>query len=195
MKYICKRVHGEATVLQDTDSDVKLFVPDDKHGLIMGCVHTSFAPFLSAIPDTECFVAPIPEYHFCPDKGSQHEKQKHFTIQIPHSSDEVQQLQVYHGDIHKKIPFKKVTREPGSCYFSVVKGTVSVQTNSFSQFVCASCGNNCKGQLRSLIFGSVFPFEDEHKSVIRVHAASSLFKLKDFQYVFEVRFFKPCSVY
>ena len=90
---------------------------------------------------------------------------------------------MYHGDIHKGTLFTRMDPR----LYTADNDFVYIRTKHFSQFICTSCENSCKGQLRALIFGSVFPFENEHKSVVRVHVGSSLFSIKDFQYVKKVR--------
>ena len=56
------RVRGNRAVLQGPKSDVKLQVPPGLHGLISGHMHTDPTPFLHAIPESECLVAPIVDY-------------------------------------------------------------------------------------------------------------------------------------
>ncbi len=177
LKYFCKRVHGQKTRLQDENSDVILFVPEDKHGLLIGCIHTELTPFLTTVPDTECFVSPVPEFQFFPD-ATQGTTRKHFTVQIPYSGGSIDQLKVYHGDIYRKIPFTRLANADFDCHPS--KNAVDIHTRHFSQFICTMCKNDRKAQLRALIYGSVFPFCNEYKSVLKVHLGSSLYVLRDF---------------
>lgn len=82
--YICKRATGVPTDLQEENSEVKIEIPANVLGLVFGHTHTSFIPFLGHVPDSECFISPIPEYQFIPDKDQTLGPETWFKIHIPH---------------------------------------------------------------------------------------------------------------
>ena len=165
-KYICKRVYGTASIMRDINSEVELCISDCVKGLIIGHIHTSFTHFIDLIPDKECFVSPIPEYHILPDRSIFNNSYREFIINIPHRihrKNHLKSLRVWHGDIHKRHPFKlipEVISDSGERVgprFSVTSENIIISTTGFSQFFCTSCEKTCDGQVKAMLYGSVTP--------------------------------------
>ena len=189
-KYVYRRADGRATILKDVKSEVQLHVPDDVCGLIVGHAHTSFRPFLDYVPRKECFVSPIPEYHFIPDEGKDEGPAPWFTIQIPHriKSKILKSIRVRHGDIHKNVPFKLVPKQLTvpkglDVWYKVTNKNVILYTTHFSQFVCTTCEKSCKGQVKTMVFGSLFPYNNDHVTTVSIHMGSTLYDIADFRKV------------
>ncbi len=183
-KYICRRASGLPTVLQDLDSDVKLHIPEETYGLLIGCVLTSFASFLSVVPEDECFVAPVPDFTFIPDEQPNAQQDPEFSVEIPQTlGDSASEfICVRHGDIHKREPFELLSSSTTPRY-TVDSSKVTVSTRSFSQFVCTSCHTLCRNRLKALIFGKVFAHNGTPRASVRAYLASNLYGIKDFRKV------------
>ena len=63
MVQIVKLVKGEPCVVQAQNSQVKLQIPEGVHGAILANIHTNHARFVRHVPENNCLVSPICEYH------------------------------------------------------------------------------------------------------------------------------------
>ncbi len=186
-KYICKRVQGQATTLQDNNSEVKLHIPAGAHGLVLGCVHTSFERFLSVVPEEECFIAPVPDYVFIAD-DKVNVSEPEFCLQIPCTlSKETlsKSVKVRHGDIHTGKIFQLISDSSFSDgpFYEVVSGHVNVYTRHFSQFICSSCEATCKNHLKAITFGDVFKCNEHWVAGVRLYIGNNLYNIADFSKV------------
>ena len=75
--------------------------------LVYGHANTGLQHFLPHIPEDECLVAPIAEYH-CVYKNANQDKNEYlFEIMVPHcvrDRDALSSIRVRHGDIYKNKP-------------------------------------------------------------------------------------------
>ena len=106
--YICKRAYGKETVVRDLNSEVELHVPDLVKGLILAHTYTSFTQFLDIIPEKECFVSPIPEYHFFLGKNHLNCHDGEFRITIPHRTKKKQPAGINSGVTWRHIQTKSI---------------------------------------------------------------------------------------
>ena len=58
-----KLVNGKDCVVQADNSQVKLKVPKGVNGAILSNIHSNHARFMHHIPENDCLLAPICEYH------------------------------------------------------------------------------------------------------------------------------------
>ena len=188
--FICRRAYSKATVFRDKDSEVHLDVPDGARGIVMGYTHTSFISFADHVPGTECFVSPIPEYHFIPDDNQKETSEIWFKIHIPHrikNPDHLKAIRVRHGDIHGDAPFQFVPLTGDgpelNCFYEVQTSHIVIHTKHFTQFVCTSCKEVCTGYLKTLVYGSMKPFNNQYITELRFHIACSLYDIDDFRMV------------
>ena len=174
------RVHGESAVLQGPGS-VQLHIPEGLLGFISGHAHTDPTPFLDHIPESECLVSPIVEYncsfsYSCPIGL--------FKIKIPHCVENKKHflhIRVWHGDIYKKIPFHQRST------FTVNAQYITIQTSTFSQFICthAGCQESCYGNPKAFIFGRITPLRYlPIYSALRIYMCSPLYDISDFKQVY-----------
>ena len=74
-------IHGSAVTIQALHSDVILHVPDGVYGIILGNIHTDHWRFRHLIPENDCIISPICEFHF---HGSTIQPKPKFRLLIPH---------------------------------------------------------------------------------------------------------------
>ncbi len=188
--YIGTAVHGYRSILKGDNSSVKLEIPKGLFGTIKCCIHTDIAPFLSQIPQSECLVAPIPEYHFTKSAHFQREEILPFRVlmQTPFNKMNKATFRLRHGDIYNspKKAFDIVQKEPMStdiCCYSIEDGRIVIMTRTFSQFICTSCQKVCNAGARAFIFGGITKTPARIYTNIRVYLCGYLFKLDDFKMV------------
>ena len=181
--YFGVQVLGTGGILQSKASEVLLYIPKEVYGFIYGYIHTDPGPFLQYIPKTHCLVAPIVEYHYAANCITN--TQPWFKIKVPHrirKKQDLQFIQVRHGDIHKGIAFTKL---PSRSSFFLVDGKyITICTRHFSQFIYTSCKRTCEYQGVAFIFGkvSVWP-GNPLKAALRLYLCSHLFSIKDYSEV------------
>ena len=193
-KYICRRVEGRAAVLKDVESEVELKIPEGLHGLVIGHIHPSFSHFFDIVPNKECFVSPVPEYKFIPDKTNKNVSTGNwFQIVLPHRIKEkyVKSIRVRHGDIYNDVPFRVIppkkqdhsSHNDLECFYTVTSSNILIYTRSFSQFVCTSCKKTCRGKVTVLVYEKLFWCDGHMVASLRIRLGSNLFSIKDIRKV------------
>ena len=158
--YTGMRVFGQGGVLQCPDSTVELLIPEGLEGFIMGHVHTDAKRFIHAIPNEECVIAPVVEYHVSIKRLNVTSSM--FRIKIPHCLTKTKDLGsvvVRHGNIHVNRKFEKLPLP--AFFFEVGEKFITIYTSSFSQFVCTSCNKTCYGQGKAFVFGNILQYPDK----------------------------------
>ena len=194
MRYICRRCDGNSTILKDIYSAVRLDIPEWVHGLIIGHTHTFFSPFLAVIPESECFISPIPEYYFMPDEDHATEPEGFFNINIPHglrSQKFLESTRVRSGDIHHDSDFRIIpsqselseTGKSSTCHYHVNETNIVIHTKHFSQFICTNCEKPCQGEVRAVLYGSLSPCNLELLVEMKLYVTSNLYGLWEFMRV------------
>ena len=185
--YACIRVKGNAAVLQGPNSATELHIPKGIDAFITGYSHTNATPFLHEIPDGECLVSPVADYHIIYKGGKSEEKW--FKIRIPHcvrNVDDLKHIRVRHGDIYRNIPFTDAPSES----FYVLDTDIIIYTTHFSQFICTSCKKTCHRDGKAFVFGAVSPPKClPVTSALRLYLCSPLYRITDYKMVC---FFATC---
>ena len=78
---IVEIIHGSALTIQALYSDVILHVPDGVYGIILGNIHTDHGRFRHLVPENDCIISPICEFHF---HGSTIQPKPKFRLLVPH---------------------------------------------------------------------------------------------------------------
>ena len=175
------RVYGTGTVLKAPDSDVRLNILPDVEAFVYGHAHTGIQHFLPHIPEDECLVAPITEYH-CDYKNENQDKSLNlFKIIIPHcirDRDALSSIRVRHGNIYKNKPFQKIS------WFRVDESYITIYTNEFSQFICTSCQRICHGQGIAFVFSNLIKYPSlQPLSSVRIYMCSPLYNINEYRKV------------
>ena len=194
IRYICRRCDGRSIVLNDIDSLVRLDIPEGVHGLIITHTHTFFSPFLTVIPESECFISPVPEYCFIPEEDHATEPEGLFKINIPHSlksQEFMRSTRVRSGDIHDSSDFRiippqselSVTAGTSTSHYFVNETNIVIHTKHFSQFICTNCKKPCQGEVRAVLYGSLSPCNLELLVEMKLYVTSNLYGIREFMRV------------
>ena len=164
---------------------MRLHIPPDVEAFIYGHAHTGIQHFLSHVPEDECLVAPITEFHcLCKDKN-QVKNEDPFKIVVPHcviGRNALSSIRVRHGEIYKNKPFKIMHL----LHDRVDNSYITIYTSSFSQFICTSCQRVCHGQGKAFVFGNLIKYPSlQPLSSVRLYMCSPLYNIKDFRKVRE----------
>ena len=175
--YTGMRVFGQGGVLKCPDSAVELLIPAGLSGFVMGHIHTDVKPFIHAIPNEECVIAPVVEYHVT--MKTLKAKSSRFQIKIPHcltKPEDLETVVVRHGYIHTNRKFEKLPL-PAS-FFELDEKFITIYTSSFSQFICTSCNRTCYGQGKAFVFGNILQYPDKRPTAsVRLYVCSPLYQL------------------
>ena len=185
-KYIGTVSREEVGTLQGPDSDVILHIPGSVNGVIIGCVHTNLSEFVGVIPEEECIIAPMTEYHYYPFKGEETLKEQKFIINIPHCLPEESQwddVKVRMGD-SKFVTIERLNESTQQeTYFTVDENFIAISTSHFSK-ICPSCRQHCcYDKAILLVFGSLQPLPISAASV-RPFFCGIHYNIEDYRQVF-----------
>ncbi len=194
MYYGASSLHDQLT-LTPPNSGVSLLVPEVT-ATILCHIHTSPSAFLHIIPDSECLIGPIPEFHSTIHRANKLPPNTWYTIKIPHcirKKDKLKYIRVRHGDIHKSSQFSLVpfhTTDPKTIdanidsYYCTDTQYVTIHTRHFSQFICTTCEKICDGKAKAFLFGSHLPVEVPFMITnVRVYVCSPLYEIEDYRKV------------
>ena len=81
---IVRLIRGRSCTIQRTDSDTLLHIPDGVYAALLGSIHTDPNKFRHHIPQKDCLVAPICEYHLQPFLGQLLPEDAKYKICVPH---------------------------------------------------------------------------------------------------------------
>ena len=205
MVRIVTLVKGEPCVVQAENSQVKLHVPKGVHGAILANIHTNNARFIHHVPDDDCLVSPICEYHLQQPYREQslHERLKipipphlpedpKYQIDIPHIVKDVDNvrphIRVQHGNLHSGKPALE-THSLENCKsnisFDIDEDYVTIHTNHFSGYIVSAKCINCCGQKANVhLFASLRNIpEATPLATAKVYLSSIHSDIKDYQCV------------
>ena len=194
-KYMATVTQGEAVTLQAPDSDVSLSVPKGVKSVIVGRIHTNYTRFKNAIPNDECIIGPMVEFH-SQELGAENIGHSQYRIKIPHcvkKKEHLSAIRVRCGDIYKPDSFReienKIKTDGSSACYEVDDKFITIHADHFSNFICTSCSKVCDALIVAFLFGYLVPVPKGRRTAVKVksYLCSSLYKIKDFQ---TVRVFK-----
>ncbi len=185
----------EELTLTAPNSGVSLHVPKTT-ATILCHIHTSPSAFLDIIPDSECLIGPIPEFHSIVHGVNDSYLDTWYTIRIRHciqNKDKLKHIRVRHGDIYKTGQFSMVPCHTTDlknidasidCYYHADTEYVTIHTRHFSQFICTTCEKMCDGKAKTFLFGSHLPVEVPFMITnVRVYVCSPLYDIEDYRKV------------
>ena len=204
MVRVVKFVDGEPSIIQAENSQIKLHVPKGVYGAILANIHTNYARFLHHIPDDDCLVSPICEYHLQkpyqelilgktievkflkprPDGVK-------YRIQIPHIVKDVDKVQslirVRHGNLHNDVLLEKLSPQTqgGNISLDVNEEFVTINTNHFTGYIVTAKHINCCGKSANIhVFGSLRNIPKARPlATVKVYLSSIHSNIKDYQFV------------
>ena len=188
-RYVGTVCLGKARKLQAPGSDVSLEIPKGSRGVYVMGVHTDVSKFKNVIEDKECFVSPVVEIlHKTEDDIEEPESH---TIRIPHCLDasKLQLIQVRRGRSFSNAPFQHISPKhkvhTNDAGYIVDHNYITIFSRKFSEFVCTSCNNTCKGTIRLFLFGNLNAWGRKNVTTVKMKSflCSPLFMIDDFRQV------------
>ena len=197
--------NGRACVVKSKNSQVKLHVPERVHGVILANIHTNHARFMHHIPDNDCLVAPVCEYHLQEpyrelvlDKTVKvqvlptNPEDIKFRIQVPHIVKDPENvrphIRVRQGNLHsrvttlEKFSFK---HRNSKISFDIDENYVTIHTNHFSGYIVSVKHINCWAKYANVhLFASLrnIPIESP-LATVKVYLSSIHSNIEDYQHV------------
>ena len=186
---------GKAKTLQAPKSDVSLNVPDGVHAVLKGCVHTNHLRFKKAIPENECIISPMVEFHEHPLGNKENQSKPQYIIRIPHCIPDKthwKYIKVRYGDISSDNPFTYIPKKKpwnkwriGPVFYEIDQYFITIHTTHFTDFICSVCQNLCcLHAVMLFLFGSIRT-PAPSRSVVEIHPflCSFLYNIKDYRHV------------
>ena len=205
MVRVVKLVNGDPCVVQAENSQVKLHVPKGVCGAILANINTNHSRFMHHVPENDCLVAPICEYHL---QKPYHEvvlgkrikvenlqpnlEDIKYRIEIPHIIKDVEKVQphirVRHGNLHSGIPaLEKISPKTfgGNISVDIDEDFITIYTNHFTGYiVTAKCINCCGKSAYAHVFGSLRNIpETRPLATVKVYLSSNHGDIEDYQFV------------
>ena len=190
---IVRLVSGQPCLIQGNNSDVILRVPHGVHGAILAKIHSNYDMFNHHIPQNNCLLGPICEYHLECALGKPHRKGAKFLIQVPHIVRDIEStrkcIRVRHGKIRGEAPLEVENQlmesQDGDVAYDINDRYVEIHTTHFSGFlVTAECLKCCATSANVLLFGSLSNIPHaEPLATLRVYFSSLHSEIKDFHSV------------
>ena len=182
---IVRLIKSKPCIIQGTNSDTLLHIPQGVYAALLGNIHTDPTKFRHHIPPNDCLVAPICEYHLQPFIGRILPPNTKFKIQVPHivrNVHEAQQfIRIRHGDIHSGsiLPVYKLEKEKSE----MDEKYVTIHTSHFSPFIVTAEGINCCSKSANvLLFGSLANNPEMGPSVtVKIYLSSIHSQIKDYK--------------
>ena len=198
-------VRGEPCVVQAENSQVKLHVPKGVYGAILANVHTNHARFMHHVPNNDCVIAPVCEYHLQEpyrelilDKTVKvkvlppNPEDIKFRIEIPHILKDVDyvrpHIRVRHGNLHSGVPvLEKLSSKHhnSKISFDIDDNYITIHTNHFSGYIVSAKHINCCAKSANVhLFASLRNIPEARPlATVKVYLSSILSSMEDYQCV------------
>ena len=173
---------------------VCLRIPDvDQSRYFSMSIHLDRSQFAKVIPNNECLVAAIPEFHSFPERTLP--DNKFYQIKLEHclkSAEERKLLIVRQGCLRTRDKFEEIPYFPqatgDAAFYEVDERYITIYTHHFTEFICTVCNKVCKQRARLLIFGSLRHLNNSTKVAVRPLMCSYLYSIDIFRQVMRVDF-------
>ena len=189
-RYIGTVCRGKARKLQAPGSDVSLEIPEGSRGVYVMGAHTDVSRFKSFVAEEECFVSPVVEIlHKTEDDAVEPESH---TVRIPHCLSDASQLElirVRRGRSSNNAPFRHISPKDkfhiSDDQYFVDRNYITILSRQFSEFICTSCKNTCKGTIRLFLFGNLNTWGKKNVTTVKMKSflCSPLFRINEFRQV------------
>ena len=180
---------AKSCAILDPSPSVNLQIPDTTGTSYFSAnIHLDRSLFAEVIPDNECLVAAIPEFHSFPEKTLP--TNKFYKIRLEHclkSAEERRWLVVRYGCLKTGQKFEEILHFPQStgdaAFYEVDERYVTIYTHHFTEFICTVCKKSCEQRARMFIFGSLKQMNNSTHVTIRPYMCSSLYSTEIFRKV------------
>ena len=164
---IVQLLNGKSCSIRAAQSEVILHVPEGVHGVLLANIHTNAVKFFRLIPEHECLLGPICEYHVLPYLDevclgkrkrirSLTRSQEKYKIQIPHSVRDIERvrphlkLRHFFRALYDDTGILTQASDQDEC--SIDDKYVTILTSHFSVYIITAEGVRCCGQTANLLF-------------------------------------------
>ena len=192
--YFVSVVHGEGSVVAYPDSDITLEVTHNIRTVVMQHSQTNFESVRKSIPQRECLITPMVEFHTLESTGAEeHDGHRYrYKVTIPHYLSRRHNLscvKVRYGDINKPGSLRMLRKgnpekEKLPCY-KIGRKTITIYCNHFCDIVCTSTQKVCTSKILALPFGWIGPDSSNLQTFTKVktYVCSFLYSDKKLQLV------------
>ena len=187
--YIPSQEGGKSCAILNPSPSVCLQIPDVGQTRYFSIsIHLDRAQFAEVIPNNECLVAAIPEFHSFPERTLP--DNKFYKIKLEHclkSAEDRKLLIVRQGCVRTRDQFEEIHYFPqatkDAAFYEVDEQHITIYTHHFTEFICTVCNKVCEQKARLLIFGSLNRVNDSTKVTVRPFMCSSLYSIDIFRQV------------
>ena len=189
---IVRLISGKSCIVQGPNSETLLHVPEGVFAALLGNIHTNSSNFSQHIPQDDCLVAPICEYHLQPFIGRTLPHSAVYKLQVPHIVRDLsvrKHVRVRYGDLHSNavLPVYQLENDK----FEIDEKYVTIYATHFSGYIVTAEGINCCSKSANMLtFGLLANNPEEGPLVtVKIYLSSILSKIKDYQEVSEILVF------
>ena len=187
--------NGGGGVLQGPGSDVQLHIPQNVHGLVIGCVCTNNSEFSKQIPDNECIIAPMVEFELhsiLPHNTHEHEPRHHYMITIPHCVDDdsawdlIKVKKFNSNNTNELVDITQYdARQSQETFYVIEEQCIRIYTKHFCNIICSTCQQSkCRDSIMVFFYGLIRPTQEGQTSIlIKLFFCSFLFSIADYREV------------
>ena len=162
--YLVSVVHGEGSVVTYTETDVTIEVTHNIRTVLMQHSQTNFESVRKAIPQKECLISPVVEFHIL-ELAAAEEPEGHryrYKATIPHYLSRRHNpscVKVRYGNINKPESLRMLRKgnpekENLPCY-KIGRKNITIYCNHFCDVVCTSTQKVCTSKILALPFGRI----------------------------------------
>ena len=187
---IVRFVRGVPCTIQGPDSEVLLHVPEGINAAVLANIHTNHAKFLDHIPENDCVVSPICEYHLQPFIGSKLPTDIIYTLQVPHVVSDVPEarksLKIQHISTERAALINKGDLRKKPERYEIDEKYVTIYTSHFCAYiVTAKIVDHCSGNANILLFGDLSqdPETERSEATVKVYFSSIHSEISDYRSV------------
>ena len=182
-------VYGKGSVVKDPDSNVILEVTENLKTVVMQHSYTDFEVVRNAIPQKECLITPILQFHTVELAGSEERDscRYRYNVNIPHCLSRrhnLSSVNVRFGDLNKPGSLRMIReRNPEKDtlpFYIVGRKTITIFCNHFCDIVYTSTQKVCTSKILALPFGRIGPDSSnlETHTKVKIYVCSFLYSDK-----------------
>ena len=184
---VVRLIRGNPCTVQGSNSETLLHVPEGVYAAVLGNTRTDHGHFRQHIPQDDCLIAPICEYHLEPFIGDSLPTNAVYKLQMPHIVRDVPQvrkhIRVRHGDLHSNavLPVYQLEKDK----FEIDEKYVTIYARHFSGYIVTAESINCCSRSANMLLFELIASNPGNGTLVtlKVYLSSILSKIQDYQRV------------